>query len=301
MFQRLGLLLVGLFTALLAVEILFRLTAFKAGAELASDRPKRYYFQESSYSARDYHYARQKPEGVFRIIALGDSFTFGAGLQIDDSYPKRLERLLNLNISQPKVEVLNFGTPGYSTRNEASFLSNGFGYSPDLVILQITLNDPEIKQYVPAEMHSINSKGAAVVKGGIYDYWKSLGFVVSRIKNTASHQTFLKYYKDLYRSNETLSNFRGALSEIKKSCTARSVKLVAVIFPLFDFPLDQNYPFFDEHKIISELLQTQETLILIFLIVIEVWITLDCRSNHAATLILTRLQSALPQNRSIDG
>jgi lysophospholipase L1-like esterase len=45
--------------------------------------------------------------GVRRVVALGDSFTFGYGVEGPESYPEVLERSLD------HTEVLNLGVPGY--------------------------------------------------------------------------------------------------------------------------------------------------------------------------------------------
>ena len=47
-----------------------------------------------------------KPPGVQRIVALGDSFTQGYGVEEDEAYPRQLERRLE------GVEVINLGVPG---------------------------------------------------------------------------------------------------------------------------------------------------------------------------------------------
>ena len=43
---------------------------------------------------RDYEYSVDKPEGVFRIAVLGDSLIFGFGVNLEDTFPKVLERML---------------------------------------------------------------------------------------------------------------------------------------------------------------------------------------------------------------
>src|SRR5512134_166244 len=52
-----------------------------------------------------------------RIVALGDSVTFGWGVPAEDAWPKQLERLLAAD-GGPDPEVLNLGVGGYNTRQE---------------------------------------------------------------------------------------------------------------------------------------------------------------------------------------
>src|SRR5215510_15468284 len=49
----------------------------------------------SGWKARDEGRPRRKPEHCFRVVCIGDSCTYGLGLQDPDAYPEQLERLLN--------------------------------------------------------------------------------------------------------------------------------------------------------------------------------------------------------------
>lgn len=53
-----------------------------------------------------------KPPGVFRIVCLGDSQTFGAG-RYEDSYPEQLQEILDAQFPG-KTQVVNAGIPGTS-------------------------------------------------------------------------------------------------------------------------------------------------------------------------------------------
>ena len=95
---------------------------------------------------RDKEYPIEKPDKTFRIITLGDSFMFGLGVELEDSYPKQLEAMLNKN-SPIKYEVLNFGVPGYNTKQEVEMLNEkGLKYSHDAVIIGYLGNDIEDSQ-----------------------------------------------------------------------------------------------------------------------------------------------------------
>lgn len=58
-----------------------------------------------------------KPEGVYRVLTVGDSFTFGWGVNEEDSWPRKLESLLS--VSGKKVEVINAGAPGMDVSMES--------------------------------------------------------------------------------------------------------------------------------------------------------------------------------------
>jgi len=91
---------------------------------------------------RDREFSIHKPRDAFRIIALGDSMTFGLGLDIEDTWPKQLENKLNALNNSINYEVLNFGVPGYNTFEEVEmFKEKGIKYNPDMILLGFLVND----------------------------------------------------------------------------------------------------------------------------------------------------------------
>ena len=73
----------------------------------------------NSHGMRDREYDARKPPGSLRILALGDSWTFGVGMESEDTWPKRLEALLT-SPGRP-VAVMNTGVSGYETFHEAFY------------------------------------------------------------------------------------------------------------------------------------------------------------------------------------
>ena len=84
----------------------------------------------------------EKPKGEFRILALGDSFCEGYSVAQRDHFTQRLQDKLNGRNDGRRYRVLNGGTRGYSTDQELLFFeTEGYKYSPDLVILMFYNND----------------------------------------------------------------------------------------------------------------------------------------------------------------
>jgi hypothetical protein len=95
----------------------------------------------NSQGFRDREYSVEKPNNTFRIIVLGDSFTFGVSVRSEDTYPKVLEQILNQNTSK-SYEVLNFGVRGFNMLEKIEFFKEkGIKFNPDLVIVQYTDDD----------------------------------------------------------------------------------------------------------------------------------------------------------------
>ncbi len=85
-----------------------------------------------------------KPDGVYRIMLLGDSFAFGWGVEEDKIFATRIEEILNESggVSGKKVELFNFGVPGYSTFQEvAMFQDLGVKLKADAVLVYFVDND----------------------------------------------------------------------------------------------------------------------------------------------------------------
>jgi lysophospholipase L1-like esterase len=88
-----------------------------------------------------------KKPGIRRILMLGDSNTFGYGVEEEERFSDLLEGRLPRN-----HEVLNLGVFGYGTDQEALlFEQEGLGYQPDIVVLGFSAGDLSIN------MNSINA------------------------------------------------------------------------------------------------------------------------------------------------
>lgn len=84
----------------------------------------------------------EKPEGTARILFLGDSVTFGYGVERDeDLFAQGVGRELTRRQGRP-VEIVNAGVGGYSPWQQALFFEReGVRYAPDLVVVGFVLND----------------------------------------------------------------------------------------------------------------------------------------------------------------
>jgi len=90
-------------------------------------------------------YPVEKYSGDYRIITLGDSFTYGAYVNTKDNWPEQLEDLLNNHKpcdQYVKYEVINLGMGGYDIQYSVErYRLHGVKYSPDIVIWLLHDND----------------------------------------------------------------------------------------------------------------------------------------------------------------
>jgi lysophospholipase L1-like esterase len=103
----------------------------------------RFKFVTNAQGFRDTrNYAYEKPDGLLRVIAVGDSNTQGFEVRQNRTFPAVIEQYLRRR--DVNVEVLNAGISGFSTAEELAFLENeGIKYRPDAVIVGFFANDFE--------------------------------------------------------------------------------------------------------------------------------------------------------------
>jgi lysophospholipase L1-like esterase len=103
-------------------------------------------YRFNSLGFRGPDYAIPPPDGTFRILALGDSYTLGEGVHEQDTFSAQLESRLNAAAGaegQPiRYEVINSGVGGYSTEQERlSYELFSSAYMPQVVVLTMVFND----------------------------------------------------------------------------------------------------------------------------------------------------------------
>jgi lysophospholipase L1-like esterase len=86
-----------------------------------------------------------KARDTVRILCLGDSWTFGANVPQEQTYPQQLGRLLERRFPGGRFEVLNLGVLGYSSFQGRELLrSHAIDWDPDFVILGFGMNDGKV-------------------------------------------------------------------------------------------------------------------------------------------------------------
>jgi lysophospholipase L1-like esterase len=79
---------------------------------------------------------------AFRILAVGDSQTFGVFLANGDTWPTWTENFLRRREQSDPVQVFNAGIIGYTIVDELSYLKDkGVAFKPRLVVLGVFEND----------------------------------------------------------------------------------------------------------------------------------------------------------------
>lgn len=236
----------------------------------------------SSGGLRDREFPVVKPPRTFRIACIGDSITYGFGIDAADSFPKRLEYLLNTYGAGPtqRFEVMNFGVPGYNLKEIAENLKvKVMKYNPDLVIYGYCLNDPQdvslefltlLPHLTDAGREFVYPQKTAgflvahsrlwrlavyairrlTVQGRTINYVRVNGFADPE-NRAIRDSTDVSYYAKLHTDPEGRRNLENSLSAMASTCAAKHVPVCVFVFPVME-NLD-SYPLAEVHRQVTEL------------------------------------------------
>lgn len=82
-----------------------------------------------------------KPAGQRRVVCIGDSFTFGWGVRVEDAWPRRVETVLRER--DDAVRTVNCGASGaiYADEYALALRERFHLFEPDVVVVTLCLND----------------------------------------------------------------------------------------------------------------------------------------------------------------
>ncbi|OGX45636.1 MAG: hypothetical protein A3G38_04090 [Omnitrophica WOR_2 bacterium RIFCSPLOWO2_12_FULL_51_8] len=206
-----------------------------------------------------------KPTGSYRIIIVGDSFTFGNGVNTEERFSNLLDKYLQKNHGQ--VEVLNASAGGWNLNNEFFFFNTeGLSYEPDALVLAFFPNDwmspPSPSMPDPVPIANLSQEG----RWDARPYWlRWLPYEwIYKLKYSATviylrDRLFLIGAKpdivtrllqdqvDLDRE-PTIAYSYQKLGEMKQTCDVKGIPMViAVIPPVNFFWLSDGSPSYIEH------------------------------------------------------
>lgn len=109
------------------------------------------WFEINSLGMRGPEITLDKQPGEFRVVALGDSCTFGKSVEEEETWPRQLEGLLAARMPEGRfARVANLGVNGFAGHEyHELFFRLGLGLRPDVVLVGYNLNDfPNVIQEV---------------------------------------------------------------------------------------------------------------------------------------------------------
>jgi lysophospholipase L1-like esterase len=161
---------------------------------------------------------------AYRVLALGDSTTFGLGVNDEETWPAVLERMLREKTGRD-VQVLNAGVPGYSAFQGLRYLrEQGLSVHPDLVVATFGFNDADSwsarSDIETSRALAIQGWEAPLLHSRLYTGLKGLVPAANPPPSTEAKRPRL-----------SPREFYDTLSAIRDECASRSVSLVLVVWP----------------------------------------------------------------------
>ncbi|MFQ5561579.1 MAG: SGNH/GDSL hydrolase family protein, partial [Nitrospinota bacterium] len=203
--------------------------------------------------------------GTLKLAFLGDSFTFGEGVRLKDTFSQKTAELLNEHpmVKEKKLSFTsyNFGMFAYNTAQEYDvFLSDVAPLKPDAVVLGYFLNDPA------GPFFSLDSNDGSLLEDKNNPFW-DLGsrppenflykLRVARLLWKSIHRIRMRgktqsYYTHLFSDeNPHLSVNRLALQNMIQFCEKEGIPLIVVCLPVLH-NLNGEYPFLKLHEKVKE-------------------------------------------------
>ena len=197
----------------------------------------------NSLGLRDGEIATEIAPGRRRVLTLGDSQTFGNGLDLADTWPKQLERMLGTS-GRTTWEVVNGGIPGTDTWQHEILLRRLLAkLNPQVVVLAFYVNDVT-PRYDPrtidasAQTNTWRKRLAYLLKRSAvltWIYWREFvpwsGPAPERERSV--EEAVLDGHNDP-RAERGWQQVEQSLAAMKVACDARHVTLLVAILPRRD-------------------------------------------------------------------
>lgn len=103
-------------------------------------------------------YAANRPDDTLqRVLFLGDSFTYGVGVEDDANFVSLLHQ------QRPRTEFINTGANGYGQRQQLAILQTlGAALKPDITVVMFFWNDLEDNLNADAAVFALSESGQVV-------------------------------------------------------------------------------------------------------------------------------------------
>ncbi|MFN8453410.1 MAG: SGNH/GDSL hydrolase family protein [Anaerolineae bacterium] len=111
--------------------------------------------RHNQFGMHDTDHSQAKSSDTYRVLMLGDSFTWAAQVNEQETSSHILQDLLKQGLSPRPVEVINAGVTGWSTEQELLYYRQiGYSYQPDLVLLMFYVGN-DVYGNLPGEARTL--------------------------------------------------------------------------------------------------------------------------------------------------
>lgn len=229
-------------------------------ARFCYDRPQWDYFDAdgcvdvsiNALGFRDEEFPLKKPAGEFRVLAIGDSFTFAQGCRAEDGWTEVLEGLLAARRGGP-VQVMNAGFTGGGSDPVGYapwVLAHALAFEPDLVVYGMCLNDVDrrIPMLAWEKVWDDATRAGEPWLGGVSAV---LNFVQVRQRQARLFATRPPDFAALLTVDPgPWEANQAALRAIQAHLSAAGVPFVIAVFPMLSL-LGPDYPYAGLHGAVA--------------------------------------------------
>lgn len=173
-----------------------------------------------------------------RIIALGNSCTFGWGVPIENCWTTLLERNLRTKLPASSLEVINAGIPGYSSFQGKKYFEELLKYQPDIVLIMFGWND---HWKAGKEISDAEQKTPPAIVVSLQNIFSKLKLykLLRKITLSATEDTQFVRIDDISGKRRVpLEEYFENLTEIIKTSRKHNIRPVLLIPPI---PSLENY------------------------------------------------------------
>jgi hypothetical protein len=193
-----------------------------------------------------------KPQGVYRAVVLGDSFTFGGKEQLEQTFSRGLERRLQQLDGLHRYEVISLAVPGYNTEQEMlSLRDEGLAYRPDLVVVNFVLNDAgPMAQLVPDAARLPVGLRRVLKRSDLVQFVYAWQKQIASLAHGGAFREAAKY-TDIAVGDPRWQACRAALAEIQRLTSTEHAELLVVVWPML-VDLGPSYPHRAQHQVVVD-------------------------------------------------
>jgi lysophospholipase L1-like esterase len=210
----------------------------------------------------------EKPAGVRRVAVLGDSIAFGYWVADQQGFARQLEALLNQAApGTGRVEVLNFGVPGYNLEQEIEALrARAFAFSPDVVVVLFCLNDLEGLFSYEFGLVEQRAERRHTLLGGIREWLvghsRLASWIEYRLTELQARRGFVRAKNPLegplYAEavSEQRKALQGQFAVLSSLLASRGIPGLVVVVPVLGERFER-YPYRDLHRAVVETAESE--------------------------------------------
>lgn len=208
----------------------------------------------NSMGLRDKEY--EFKHDTYRILALGDSFTYGSGLRNQNSWPKKTETFLHSK-GFNNLEILNGGRPGTDTISQYKLFERFTSkYEPDMVVMGFIINDCT---NICSTCGAVNLKNKFEEKIKSKQQIKSYLFryiELTYLKYKLTRETIAEYSLPYENNSHEFQQCKEGFLKFKNASEQNDFELIVIIYPML-IQLNENYPFREIHKTMEDFLDSE--------------------------------------------